>query len=247
MCGGRNPAGYVYCGSCGHPHPATREAPPTAPNRILPPEEPEPIAWPVDATAPLPLPPTPLPPSAPAGAPTSDRAARPADPGWGGPASGWEEEPDRSSRARWLLVGAAVVVALAAVFVTLWFITSPGSGTSGAAPPTSTSSSGSPSSGSAGPSSSPATLPAGAVACPSTFDAGSGTAYQHSARGNDGTSCPFAESVRKAYLDSGSVDQQVTVTARSPVTKKDYQMTCSGSGLVTCQGGATDGILVYLY
>jgi hypothetical protein len=44
------------------------------------------------------------------------------------------------------------------------------------------------------------------------------------------TSCPFAENVRDAY------DGAPTVTAYSPVTRKTYEMSCSGAS-VSCTGG----------
>jgi len=49
------------------------------------------------------------------------------------------------------------------------------------------------------------------------------------------TTCVFAEAVRSAYRDSGASE---TVMAYSPVTNKDYEMTCVTHGLqVACTGG----------
>ncbi len=49
------------------------------------------------------------------------------------------------------------------------------------------------------------------------------------------TTCVFAEAVRSAYRDTGASE---TVMAYSPVTNKDYEMTCVTHGLqVVCTGG----------
>lgn len=87
--------------------------------------------------------------------------------------------------------------------------------------------------------------PAGATPCPSTY--GTTGEFTTSAAGNSVTSCPFAESVRRAYAESGPVDQAPrTVMATSPVTGQSYAMTCAfQSGLVTCRGG--NDALVYIY
>jgi serine/threonine protein kinase len=48
------------------------------------------------------------------------------------------------------------------------------------------------------------------------------------------TSCPFAENTRSAYAESGGAHE---IQVYSPVTGVTYEMTCSGTRLVTCTGG----------
>jgi hypothetical protein len=94
----------------------------------------------------------------------------------------------------------------------------------------------------------PATnLPAGATECPAVTGKANGLAK--SARGNDVTSCPFAEETRIAYARGGQPStEQRTVVVYSPVTKQRYDMSCVVTGpgpLVTCTGG--NGAVVYLF
>ena len=87
-----------------------------------------------------------------------------------------------------------------------------------------------------------ANFPAGASACPGGQPAGS---YKESATSGGKTSCEFAEAVRIAYGNSGATGASSTVSARSPVTGKEYTMACKvTSGIVTCTGG--DNAVVYL-
>ncbi|MDV8003310.1 serine/threonine protein kinase [Rhodococcus sp. IEGM 1318] len=87
-----------------------------------------------------------------------------------------------------------------------------------------------------------ANFPAGASACPGGQPAGS---YKESATSGGKTSCEFAEAVRIAYGNSGAAGRSSTVSARSPVTGKEYTMACKvASGIVTCTGG--DNAVVYL-
>ncbi|AYF73933.1 serine/threonine protein kinase [Nocardia yunnanensis] len=89
-------------------------------------------------------------------------------------------------------------------------------------------------------------LPAGATSCPAVYATLGG--YASSARGNTGTSCPFAEEVRRAYADatSGRPGATVTVNAVSPVTGRSYTMNCTAAGkLVSCVGG--ENAVVYVY
>jgi|UPI00031CC4C8 hypothetical protein len=90
------------------------------------------------------------------------------------------------------------------------------------------------------PSAAPPVLPAGAVEC-GTSPSG---AYRGAARGNDVTSCPFAESVRDA-LNSAGGQVPATVDAFSPVTKKHYRMSCAMEQVITCRGG--NDAVVYVY
>lgn len=120
---------------------------------------------------------------------------------------------------------------------------SPSTPTSSGSSPASSSSS----STSSSPSSSSTTvqrtgrLPAGATSCAGPVE---GTRV---ARGNDVTSCPFAESVRAAYLDeaSGGSGAGVSVDVRSPVTDEEYTMRCTGGSVTLCTGG--NNAVVYLY
>lgn len=61
--------------------------------------------------------------------------------------------------------------------------------------------------------------------------------------GNEVTTCDFAIETARALVAAGST-LPTTVTATSPVTKKDYEMECSNTTPVVCRGG-TDA-LVYL-
>ena len=61
--------------------------------------------------------------------------------------------------------------------------------------------------------------------------------------GNEVTTCEFAVATAQALVDAAP-DLPATVTARSPVTKKDYAMECSNTTPVVCRGG-TDA-LVYV-
>jgi serine/threonine protein kinase len=54
------------------------------------------------------------------------------------------------------------------------------------------------------------------------------------------TSCPFAENTRSAYAEA---DGHHKIEVYSPVTGVTYEMTCSGTSLVTCTGGK--GAAVY--
>ncbi|MCV7278336.1 hypothetical protein H7J88_01585 [Mycolicibacterium flavescens] len=83
-------------------------------------------------------------------------------------------------------------------------------------------------------------LPPGAVVC---SESGSGR-FAAAARGNDVTSCPFADAVRDAVRSTGESFPR-TVTAYSPVTHKTYSMRCTGDDLITCRGG--NDAVVYVY
>ncbi|GIL36666.1 hypothetical protein PDTK01_27410 [Phycicoccus sp. DTK01] len=61
--------------------------------------------------------------------------------------------------------------------------------------------------------------------------------------GNEVTSCDFATETAQALMAS-SADLPATVTARSPVTGRDYEMRCENTTPVVCRGG-TDA-LVYV-
>ncbi len=90
-------------------------------------------------------------------------------------------------------------------------------------------------------------LPAGAVECPAVTGTMSG--LRGSARGNDVTSCPFAEETRIAYARGGEPSTSPrAIVVYSPVTKQRYDMSCVVGGpgtLVTCTGG--NEAVVYLF
>lgn len=60
-------------------------------------------------------------------------------------------------------------------------------------------------------------------------------------RGNEVTTCEFALEVAKAL---GTADVPTRVSARSPVTNRDYAMDCEDTAPVTCRGG--NDALVYV-
>ena len=145
----------------------------------------------------------------------------------------------------------SVVVALALVpvvlvaFLVWWFLMGGGSGT--AARPlvpqdsatTGSSSSPQASASAAGPGSSAPSPDAASAASsnpvPSTQVPSTATKCSASVYAGKDTSCPFAEAVAaKLPSDTAGVFE---VKAKSPVTKKDYTMTCTGGTLIDCRGG----------
>lgn len=90
-------------------------------------------------------------------------------------------------------------------------------------------------------------LPPGATECPAVV--GQTAGLTKSARGNEVTSCPFAEETRIAFAKGGAASEASrTVVVYSPVTKQRYDMSCvlTGPGpLVTCTGG--NDAVVYLF
>ena len=83
-------------------------------------------------------------------------------------------------------------------------------------------------------------LPPEAVFCSQAV----GGAYPSAARGNNVTSCPFAEAVREQVNRTGSRFPR-SVVAYSPVTQISYDMMCTGQVLITCTGG--NNAVVYVY
>ncbi|MDO5498109.1 MAG: hypothetical protein Q4F67_00335 [Propionibacteriaceae bacterium] len=81
----------------------------------------------------------------------------------------------------------------------------------------------------------PPTLPEGVSPCPAVYGPVGG--FTISAAGNDVTSCPFAEEVRRSYGANPTRNAPVVIPAFSPVTGVTYEMRCTGDGLVTCTGG----------
>jgi hypothetical protein len=61
------------------------------------------------------------------------------------------------------------------------------------------------------------------------------------------TSCLFARSVRKAYIDTGLNGYSgTTLTASSPVTGQTYVMRCAGGSPVVCRGGTSALVEFYI-
>lgn len=81
-------------------------------------------------------------------------------------------------------------------------------------------------------------LPAGASSCAGPKE---GTAV---GRGTEVTTCQFAVAVRDAYV-AGGPEGDTRLEVRSPVTKKDYTMSCTGQVVTRCTGG--NNAVVYLY
>lgn len=89
-----------------------------------------------------------------------------------------------------------------------------------------------------------ADFPAGATPCEPTGDGGDPA---RSAAGTSVTSCAFAESVRRAYIELGEhADHsgEISLRAWSPVTRTTYAMTCREGSPIACRGG--NNAIVYL-
>ncbi|MBB5911741.1 serine/threonine-protein kinase [Nocardia transvalensis] len=179
---------------------------------------------------------------------------------FGAPAEYDAEPTDYEERSRkrsivWPIVLGVLVVAVAAVAITLGLhVLSKPVGTSptvASGPPTNgaPATSGPParsSASSTAPTTTPTGIPAGATECQgATASQGK---YGKAATGTSVTSCAFAEAVREAYAqeaESGSSTPS-SVVAVSPVTGRSYTMNCSASGrIVTCTGG--ENAVVYVY
>ncbi|WP_425383347.1 hypothetical protein Rruber_05546 (plasmid) [Rhodococcus ruber] len=85
-------------------------------------------------------------------------------------------------------------------------------------------------------------LPSNAQPCPRVY---AEAEFPNSAKGNNVTSCEFAENVRAAYLAQGIRNAPVAVRAYSPITYLNYDMFCRGNNVITCTGGKD--ALVYIY
>lgn len=64
-------------------------------------------------------------------------------------------------------------------------------------------------------------------------------------RGSEVTSCAFAGAVRDAYLAEDPTSGSTKLEVRSPVTKKNYTMTCTGSTVTRCTGGNDAVVVLY--
>lgn len=89
-------------------------------------------------------------------------------------------------------------------------------------------------------------FPADAGQCAEAIDAStqSDGSPTHAATGSDATSCEFAAAVLRAYAQQPLRSGPVTITAFSPITGKDYDMSCDGTAPVVCTGG--NNAVVYL-
>jgi len=73
-------------------------------------------------------------------------------------------------------------------------------------------------------------VPQGSIACGVTGSGDTAAVYA----GHPNTSCPFAQEVANAYRATGASGGSVEVRAHSPVTGKDYTLTCTGTLPTTC-------------
>jgi hypothetical protein len=93
----------------------------------------------------------------------------------------------------------------------------------------------------AGPSAGPPASSASAGAPSSSAASGASSGCDSGISVNSVTTCPFADNVFKAYVDNykaNGVQNNVVVTAYSPVTHQTYSMNCANDGsTVTCTGG----------
>ena len=82
-------------------------------------------------------------------------------------------------------------------------------------------------------------LPSAAAQC---ANVGSLAVY----RGNDQTSCPFAENVARAYaaLDEPPTEAFTLSGVTSPVTGQSYNLTCDFSSPVRCTGGNNAAVFI---
>ncbi len=234
-----------FCSLCGttlprdHTMPATPQADdatttelPVAAARPTPPA-------PTTASATAPVPAAATVPSAPTAAPV----AEPDDAFLlGGHAS---DEPPADRRKGCLGMVALALVGLLMLAGMLWFFGSDGDEDSSVAAP-SVSSSASASDAAPSPeetaSDAPSDGPTPTQRASTAKECGTvdgATAWS----GNEVTSCDFATETAQALMAS-SADLPATVTARSPVTGRDYEMRCENTTPVVCRGG-TDA-LVYV-
>ena len=155
-------------------------------------------------------------------------------------------EPKRASGATALMVAAAAIVAAALMFAAWSILRVGGTEDASNAPTGTTTTSPRPSvsvspdaasSPAASPSATPSpsasvegAVPQGAIACGVTGSGDTAAVYA----GHPNTSCPFAQEVATAYRATGASGGSVQVTAHSPVTGKDYTLTCTGTLPTTC-------------
>lgn len=64
-------------------------------------------------------------------------------------------------------------------------------------------------------------------------------------RGSEVTSCAFAGAVRDAYVAEKPKGGSARLEVRSPVTDKNYTMTCTGAAVTRCTGGNNAVVVLY--
>lgn len=143
-----------------------------------------------------------------------------------------EDSVARDGKAALLVIGVATVFLVGLVWLLVALLSGSAKGADTAQPSIPAVTGSAAPGGTAAAGGSPAAPPDGARRC------AGGTGAYDAVYVVGTTSCPFAQAVRDAYAVAypAPVDQ-VTVTARSPVTNKTYAMHCTGTKLVTCTGG----------
>jgi hypothetical protein len=116
---------------------------------------------------------------------------------------------------------------------------SPQETTTSTSQPTTSSSSSTSSTSSSSPPKRSGTLPAGITKCAGPRQ---GVA---AGRGTEVTSCAFAGAVRDAYVREKPKGGNASLEVRSPVTNKNYTMTCTGAEVTTCVGGNNAVVVLY--
>lgn len=232
------------------PAPAPKSGPAPAPaSKGVPAPAPTPASKPAPAPKPAPVRP-PLPKRVPEPAPVV--AARRSAPVSAVSADDGGDHGDYDDELRWwegrplgvmIGVGAAALVLL--VLLSYWIFggsDEPAKPSGAASKSTSVSASTKPSAAVSTPvASTPAAsikVPGDAIPCTQPTKGEPYTTFV----GNNGTTCGFADKVRTAYVAAGG--KPGTVQATSPVTKKTYDMACTGSSTVLCKGG--NNAVVYL-
>lgn len=89
------------------------------------------------------------------------------------------------------------------------------------------------------PSESPTTATPATIELPGSAEQCSSVGGLTVYKGNSATSCPFAENVARAFaaMDPPPEDEVTLTDVSSPVTGKDYTLTCSYTAPVRCAGG----------
>lgn len=157
------------------------------------------------------------------------------------------QPPPRPSRLGGIIAGALVGLLLGALLI--FWASQQDSDDAAGGPPTTSAPGTSTSTQTDSPSETPTESPtptATQIEVPDSAAACSAVAGIGVQRGNDQTSCEFAENVARAYAD---LDQPVTETVTledvaSPVTGQTYTLTCDFTSPVRCAGG--NNAVIYL-
>lgn len=154
-------------------------------------------------------------------------------------------DPDPDPRRGCLGMVALAMVGLLMVAGLLWYVGSGDDPDSTSAAPTASSTTAPSGDPSPSEEASPSTPPTGpepterASTAKKCAEAEGATAWS----GNEVTTCDFAVETARVLLAAGA-QLPATITATSPVTKRDYRMECTNTTPVVCRGG-TDA-LVYV-